>query len=276
MKEASRKLKRKTSKAISSAISLQASEAGQEPCNSQELVQPRLFGLEAVPVNPTPTPGSGKATTTNGTYGLRSSNSSASADLKRYGVSRLRQRFDSDGSMEYVQTWKEKITPAGMPYWEHTASRHRTSDNDFTGWPTATQTDAIKRGNVSPRPGMMGLSETVALTGWATPSSLDWKDTPGMAETGTNPDGSLRVRLDQLPRQAALAGWHTPDTAPDAPNRGTNCKNVIAGLGNQASGVISTSSPAETGKRGVLNPVFVAWLMGYPEEWLSCVDWGTR
>ena len=31
-----------------------------------------------------------------------------------------------------------------------------------------------------------------------------------MATTGTNPDGSERSRLDQLPRQANLAGWPTP------------------------------------------------------------------
>jgi len=31
-----------------------------------------------------------------------------------------------------------------------------------------------------------------------------------MAETGTNPDGTERSRLDQLPRQANLAGWPTP------------------------------------------------------------------
>jgi hypothetical protein len=31
-----------------------------------------------------------------------------------------------------------------------------------------------------------------------------------MATEGTNPDGSTRSRLDQLPRQAHLAGWPTP------------------------------------------------------------------
>lgn len=35
----------------------------------------------------------------------------------------------------------------------------------LTGWPTVTATDAIKQGVVSPRPGMMGLSETVSLVG---------------------------------------------------------------------------------------------------------------
>lgn len=39
-----------------------------------------------------------------------------------------------------------------------------------------------------------------------------------MATTGINPDGSERSRLDQLPRQAALAGWPTC-TVMDA-NRG--------------------------------------------------------
>lgn len=33
----------------------------------------------------------------------------------------------------------------------------------LTGWPTPVTADAIKNGNVSPRPGAMGLSETVSL-----------------------------------------------------------------------------------------------------------------
>lgn len=35
----------------------------------------------------------------------------------------------------------------------------------LTGWPTCTATDAIKQGSISPRPGAMGLSETVPLVG---------------------------------------------------------------------------------------------------------------
>lgn len=35
----------------------------------------------------------------------------------------------------------------------------------LAGWPTTTTTDAEKRGNVSPRPGMMGLTETAAIIG---------------------------------------------------------------------------------------------------------------
>ena len=49
--------------------------------------------------------------------------------------------------------------------------------------------------------GGMSLQTQAALASWCTPSARDWKDTPGMATTGTNPDGSERIRLDQLPRQ---------------------------------------------------------------------------
>lgn len=34
---------------------------------------------------------------------------------------------------------------------------------NLAGWPTCTATDAVKQGNVTPRPGMMGLSETVSM-----------------------------------------------------------------------------------------------------------------
>lgn len=36
---------------------------------------------------------------------------------------------------------------------------------------------------------------------WRTPTSRDWKDTPGMAMEATNPDGTVRDRTDQLARQ---------------------------------------------------------------------------
>jgi len=55
------------------------------------------------------------------------------------------------------------------------------------------------------------LIEDNACSGWPTASSRDWKDTPGMSQTGINPDGSTRKRIDQLARVAhMLSPWGTP------------------------------------------------------------------
>lgn len=88
--------------------------------------------------------------------------------------------------------------------------------------------------------GIGGWPLALRWAGWGTPSTRDWKDTPGMSMTGTNPDGSTRARLDQLPRQAALA-----------------------------SGPPLTSSHAATENRGALNPAFSLWLMGFPPHWMD-------
>ena len=58
------------------------------------------------------------------------------------------------------------------------------------------------------------LHSQANLSSWASPSARDWKDTTGMAEMGTNPDGSERTRLDQLPRQAGLTTGATPSGYP--------------------------------------------------------------
>jgi hypothetical protein len=63
---------------------------------------------------------------------------------------------------------------------------------------------------------------------WATPSARDWKDTPGMARTAINADGTLRNREDQLARQVYAA---------------------------------------ENATGGRMNPDWIEWLMGWPISW---------
>lgn len=87
-----------------------------------------------------------------------------------------------------------------------------------------------------------------SLVSVSSPSARDWKDSPGMSETGVDPDGSTRTRLDQLPRQAQLA----------------------------ASGPTATGGTAETASIGQLNPEYSRWLMGLPIVFSNCADLAMR
>ena len=154
---------------------------------------------------------------------------------------RLQERLHGHGAMIYKTVWKVRVTPMGRQICALRASALRTSDSvsfsalfagmpsgsSVSGWPTTTVTDGLKQGAVSPRPGMMGLSETAPLAGWATASARDWKVSAGMAIEGVNPDGSTRSRTDQLPRQAQLAGWRTPIASDD--RRGGKITEAMTG-----------------------------------------------
>jgi hypothetical protein len=121
--------------------------------------------------------------TMSGIYGRRGSTSSSPQSLKlsRSLESRLQAKTASLGSTLYKLTWKERVTPSGLRICALRASVPRTS----------------------------GKGSGLLLKGWVTPSTRDWKDTPGMATERL--DG--RSRLDQLPRQANLAGWPTPNAS---------------------------------------------------------------
>ena len=115
----------------------------------------------------------------------------------------------------------------------------------LTSWPTPKVSDdnisrrspeSMERWRNRPNAGSE-LAEKAELASWPTASARDWRDTPGMSETGTNPDGSTRSRLDQLPRVAGLT---------------------------------AIGSLAATEKPGQLNPAHSRWLMGYPAEWDAC------
>ena len=211
---------------------------------------------------------------TQGTYGQVCRGSSGSAALQSLLENRLQEKLLGLGSTLYRLTWKPWITPTGPSRFRLRASVPRTSGTASTGWatptmrdfrtanlepwakrgggskgeqlnnqvvhlagwPTCTATDATKRGAVSPRPGMMGLSETAPLAdwptpttntqtqpethrgietlagasrmaGWPTPLVLDWNGSCGDAENNS------RHSARDLPRAAGMAGWPTPITS---------------------------------------------------------------
>ena len=148
---------------------------------------------------------------TSGTFGPTSTTSSASAALESSLVSKLRARTQTHGSTLYRLTWKPWVMPSGRSRFRLRASVRRTSATGFTGW--------------------------------VTPTTRDWKDTPGMSALR---DGEQR--LDQLPRQAYL----------------------VTATRRTARGETLTGSYAATKSGGQLNPAHSRWLMGLPPAWDDC------
>jgi hypothetical protein len=108
------------------------------------------------------------------------------------------------------------------------------------------------------------------LAGWATPRLEDGESAGMRHSRGVADTLSAQVGQD-------LAGWTTP-AARDEKGIDQNLHDgaVNNSLPNQVAvlGPTSSSSPAGTERRGVLNPAFPLWLMGFPATWQhSCPGW---
>lgn len=150
-----------------------------------------------------------------------------------------------------VSTPRSSDVKTGSQYSPNMSGKSLTMDAGLSLTTVSTPTaQDHSRGNKEARPQDTGvpLSQQAALSTVSTPSSRDWKDTSGMSESGVDPDGSIRSRLDQLPRQARLA----------------------------ASGAIAIGGTDETKSTGQLAPDYSRWLQGLPPEWDDCAVTATR
>ena len=246
MKEVSKTCDLKTLKDSPNATSSQASAYGHMPCEKQDGLTTDLCGQEVVLANLSARQAKERGLLTSGTYGPRSTTSSASVNLSRSLASKLRQKTDSLGSTLYRLTWKDRVTPGGLPIPALRASVLRTSDKDYTGWLPAGWPTPRVGGNgaaSSTRTGTRGNIEQAAwLAGWPTPCA---------SKTGKNSKDPQRMKEKGSQSCLGDAAHLTIDT----PARLT------------ASGTLLTGSSAGMESGGQLNPSLSRWLMGLPIDW---------
>jgi hypothetical protein len=148
----------------------------------------------------------------------------------------------------FKETWKEKVTPAGRRYLEHTASVPRTSGNDCGSWPTARSTEGEKNvrtlegslREIERKGGPQDLNQAACLASWVTPRVSDGKD-GNLCREG-------RAKGVSMSEQAQLT----------------------------ASGEMLTGSSAGTVSGGQLNPALSRWLLGLPPEWCEAAIQASR
>lgn len=152
--------------------------------------------------------------------------------------SRLRQRLARTGSTECLLTWKASATPAGRPLSRLVPSMRPTEGTACGLWPNGTPTPLAPAKNGNNEAGnSAGLA---ALAMWRTPTAEDSADRTFARNSRGEPKLSSEAKFAERPD---LWDQH---------------------------GMVPTGLSATTEKPGALAPEFVAWLMGFPPEWLEC------
>lgn len=234
---------------IDSAISSQESVVGPLLSILPESLSTCQPGPDPAPVSHSPRRASKRASGTSGTSGPCSSGSLRNASpntssaskshpqklsvlslrlisLSRFKQGNLREQtsllngslqaalstITSDGSMEYSQTWKERVTPGGRSYWEHTASGRRTSGSessgDLSGYPTAQAHDTQEQGKGRPLTDTgrvlchNGDSHSLNLPGVA--GLLSGYPTPVAQPANGTPEDFLRRKRESVVRGNAM------------------------------------------------------------------------
>ncbi len=225
-----------------------------------------------VPANRSRKRAPGAAQKTLDIFGPNSAASSTSGDLQWSLENRLRAR--PFGSTLCSLTWRRFATPSGRPFCRLLASVRRTKETASGLLPTPTRAQYGTANNGNPHDGRTEYRtkgkpslSTMARTGlWPTPTAGD-AEASGSRNT---PSSSAKPGLSLTDAVRADGGtgrlWPTPIARDSRTIAGAKSKPGQEGT----EGLIRQVAKAEKATSGALNPAFVAWLMGYPPEWVSC------
>lgn len=227
-----------------------------------------------------------------GTYGPTFSDSCVPVGPLSSWENRLRQRLARIGSSECDLTWKASAMSDGVLLSRLVPSTPRTVEIDSgllleaAMWVTCTTRDhkdtpgmSLERSDGRSRVDQLPRQVAATMAMYPTPSASGFEaaDAQRLMERreqckeSTGNGNGFGLTLGQF---ACLesAMWPTPMA-------GTPAQNGNSAAGNNdssritvalAHGTVLDGSSATTAKRGVLNPAFPCWLMGYPLAHLSC------
>ena len=171
-------------------------------------------------------------------------------------------------STKCVLTWKVKVTKSNRSLFQLAPLTRRIEETGFGLWATPNSMDSLparqsedcstNQKNREGRSRSGNLREQVVHPQmWPTPTVDN--------SANVNPKENRFRCLVRAVNESVM--WPTPSANEDA--AGTPNGNMQKMLGNHPE---IRGTTQEEWQRGSLNPTWVAWLMGYPTEWLNCVD----
>jgi len=210
---------RKTSKASSNVIGLQASRVGVSPSDSPVYRTIFPHGREALRANLSPRQAQALGLMMSVTSGPRSTTTLRSDVLAGSLVSRLKKRLGTDGSTLFGLTWKVKITPSQQWVCLLRAQARRTSASACSSWPTATANDSSSTRNASAKHSegsdhhhsgtTLVDAADLAISPWPTPNALLIDAKPNPPITSHRKSTDPQIGLADVAVHLVISPWPT-------------------------------------------------------------------